>query len=183
MNVTRYVLAAWARLRSIWAPELAKRWNVRSLVIGAAAGAALAYLLDPERGRKRRHLIRDRTAAAARRGTRRITRTTHVTAARARGRTKGIVHRLQPHRVEALDDVTLAHKVESVLFRDPAVPKERISVNAEDGTVFLRGQIDRPELIHDLEEAVRKIAGVRDVENLLHLPGEPAPSHAGRRVS
>ena len=49
--------------------------------------------------------------------------------------------------------------------------------------MFLRGQVDRPELIHDLEEAVRKVPGVRGVENLLHLPGTPAPtSHAGRHL-
>jgi hypothetical protein len=103
--------------------------------------------------------------------------------ARAGGRAKGFVHRLRPQGAEPPDDVTLAHKVESVVFRDPRFPKGRININAEQGEVFLRGQIARPELIHDLEAAVRKVPGVRDVENLLHLPGTPVPaSHAGKRV-
>lgn len=50
--------------------------------------------------------------------------------------------------------MALAHKVESVVFRDPKFPKGQISINAEEGEVFLRGQVDRRELIHDLEEAV-----------------------------
>jgi osmotically-inducible protein OsmY len=79
--------------------------------------------------------------------------------------------------------VTLVDRVESIVFRDPRFPKGQISINAEQGEVFLRGQVARPELIQDLEEAVRKVPGVRGVENLLHLPGTPAPtSHAVRRA-
>jgi osmotically-inducible protein OsmY len=84
---------------------------------------------------------------------------------------------------ESQDDVTLAHKVESIVFRDSRFPKGQISINAEQGEVSLRGEIDRPELIRDLVEAVRKVPGVRSVENLLHLPGTPAPaSHSGREI-
>ena len=39
------------------------------------------------------------------------------------------------------------------------------------------------ELIQDLEQAVRNVRGVSGVENLLHLPGTPAPaSQTGRDV-
>ena len=86
---------------------------------------------------------------------------------------RGRVHRLRPPAKELPDDVTLAHKVESVVFRDRKFPKGRVNINAEQGQVFLRGQLDRPELIHDLEEAVRKVPGVRVVENRLHLPATP----------
>jgi osmotically-inducible protein OsmY len=89
---------------------------------------------------------------------------------------------LRPAAKEPPDDVTLTHKVESVVFRDPKFPKGQININAEEGEVFLRGQVDRPELIQELEEAVRDVPGVRSVENLLHLPGTPAPSgHVPRR--
>ena len=37
--------------------------------------------------------------------------------------------------------------------------------------------MERPELIEALEAKVRKVQGVRDVENLLHLPGTEAPVH------
>lgn len=77
---------------------------------------------------------------------------------------------------EPLDDVTLARKVESELDRRARVPKGHISFNAEDGVVFLRGVIERQEDIERIAAATRKITGVRAVENLIHLPGTPAPA-------
>ena len=90
------------------------------------------------------------------------------------GRTKRAAHALSSNVVE-LDDVTLAHKVESILFRDRDVPKGQINVNAENGVLFLRGEVERPELVGELEARVRKVRGVRGVENLLHVPGHPPP--------
>jgi osmotically-inducible protein OsmY len=66
--------------------------------------------------------------------------------------------------------------VETVLFRDRDVPKGQINVNAENGVVFLRGQVERRELVDDLGARVRKVRGVRGVTNLLHVPGSPPPS-------
>ena len=62
-----------------------------------------------------------------------------------------------------------------MLFRDPRVPKGQISINAEDGSVFLRGQVERAELIEAVDDAVARIGGVDRVVNLLHLPGTEAP--------
>jgi hypothetical protein len=64
-------------------------------------------------------------------------------------------------------------------LRDARVPKGRISVNAERGAVFLRGEVASPDLIEELERAARRIGGVRSVENLLHQPGTPAPHSRG----
>jgi osmotically-inducible protein OsmY len=79
-------------------------------------------------------------------------------------------------RPEPLDDVTLAHKVESELYRRGGVPKGQMVVNAEDGVVFLRGVLERQEDIERVEAAARRIAGVQEVESMLHLPGTPAPA-------
>jgi osmotically-inducible protein OsmY len=76
-----------------------------------------------------------------------------------------------------VDDVTLVHKVESELFRETDAPKGQISVNAADGIVQLRGEVDQPELIDELVTRARSVQGVKDVENLLHLPGQEAPMH------
>jgi osmotically-inducible protein OsmY len=76
-----------------------------------------------------------------------------------------------------VDDVTLVRKVESELFRETDAPKGQISVNAADGIVQLRGQVDKPELIDELVTRAHSVRGVKDVENLLHLPGEEAPMH------
>jgi osmotically-inducible protein OsmY len=85
-------------------------------------------------------------------------------------------------REESVDDGTLAHRVESELFRRARVPKGQIDINAEDGVVFLRGVAGRPEEIARIEEAAQRIPGVRSVESLLHLPGTPAPASRPRRM-
>ena len=82
-------------------------------------------------------------------------------------------------RIASLDDTELAHKVQSIVFRDESVPKGRVSINAEDGRVFLRGQVDTPDTIVRIEKSVRDVEGVETVENLLHLPGTPAPHPKG----
>jgi hypothetical protein len=75
-----------------------------------------------------------------------------------------------------LDDVALARKVETVIFRDDEVPKGKIDVNAADGTVWLRGEAKTPDMIKALERQAAQIPEVKNVENLLHLPKTPAPT-------
>jgi osmotically-inducible protein OsmY len=77
----------------------------------------------------------------------------------------------------SVDDVTLAQQVESELFREKSAPKGQISVNAANGVVQLRGEVQQPELIDELVQRAQSVQGVRDVENLLHLPGQVAPMH------
>jgi hypothetical protein len=141
-------------------PPVAEKRRAASLFVG---GMALGYLLGSRHG----HDGRSRHAG----------RTFRRAGARAAGRSKGFVHGLRPGGHEPVDDVELAHKVESIVFRDQRFPKGRISVNAERGEVFLRGEVDEPEVIGALGVAVWKVPGVRGVRNLLHLPGTPAPAH------
>jgi osmotically-inducible protein OsmY len=82
-----------------------------------------------------------------------------------------------PHGRASVDDVTLARQVESELFREERAPKGQISVNAANGIVQLRGEVEQPELIDELVQRARSVQGVREVESLLHLPGEEAPMH------
>ena len=139
-----------------------------------AAGAALEFFLDPRNGRRRRRLVRDRVKATLRRRARSVERQTRYEA----GKVAGITHRIThpQHEPAELDDISLVHKVESELFRDRSIPKGRISINADRGIVVLRGQLDDAQDIERVEREVRKVAGVRDVDNLLHLPGAPAPA-------
>jgi osmotically-inducible protein OsmY len=115
-------------------------------LIGLAA--AITYFFHPEQGQKRRAMVR--------------------------GRIEKLIVRAEEGPKAQPDDVTLARQVESELFRDEQVPKGQINVNAENGKVYLRGEVGQPEMIRDLEERARKVQGVRDVENLLHLPGAEA---------
>jgi osmotically-inducible protein OsmY len=127
-----------------------------------ALGAALAYFFDPQNGRARR---KD--------AIKRIVRLSQ----RQRGRLAAKATQLREGPKPQPDDVTLAHKVESEIFRDAGVPKGKINVNAENGKIVLRGEVDSSELIDDLVGRARKVQGVQDVENLLHTPGQAAPMH------
>ena len=142
---------------------------------GMAVGALLGYFLDPRAGRRRRHTARDRAMSRARRGERRAAARARRAGSHAVGVARRTLNAARPRHREPLDDVTLARKVESELYRRARVPKGHISINAEDGFVFLRGVIDRQDDIKRIERATRQIEGVRDVENLIHLPGTPAP--------
>jgi hypothetical protein len=162
-------------------PQAPRAWrpDARSAVGGAIGGVVGAYFIDPERGRVRRHMAIDRGSAAVRRTDNRLRRGARVRIALARGHVHGLVHGLRRAPVPELDDATLAHKVESVVFRDGRIPKGRVSVNAERGAIFLRGEVESRDLIEELGRAVRRIGGVRSVENLLHQPGTPAPHSRG----
>jgi BON domain len=154
-------------------PERASAQIVLIAAPAMAAGVALEYFLDPRSGRRRRKLVRDRVRRTARRRARAVGRQAHYEAGKVIGLTHTIAHRR--HGMPELDDVSLVRKVESELFRDRTLPKGRISINADRGIVVLRGELDDSQQIRHIENAARKICGVRDVENLLHEPGAPAP--------
>ena len=142
---------------------------------GLTLGVLLAYFLDPKAGRRRRHTARDRATSRVRRGERHAAARARRTRSHAVGIARRTLNSARPRHREPFDDVTLARKVESELYRRARVPKGHISINAEDGFVFLRGVLDRQDDIERVEHATRQIEGVRDVENLIHLPGTPAP--------
>jgi osmotically-inducible protein OsmY len=146
---------------------------VYGYVLAALVGAVAAYFLDPDRGRSRRAVTRDRLRGAARRGAREIDRTARQVEDRARRPSESA--RWTPTGNPEIDDATLAQKVMSEVFRDDRLPKGDVNVNSEYGVVYLRGEIEDPELIAEIVERTRDVDGVVDVENLLHLPGETAP--------
>ena len=143
--------------------------------LGGALGALLAYFFDPNNGTRRRHTLRDRTAGTFRSGGRRAARAGRGVAAEAYGVSQKVQHLKEEPK--QFDDATLANKIRSEVFRPADVPKGQINVNVQDGVVQLRGEVSRAELIDDLVEQTRKVQGVRDVENLLHLQGTEAPMH------
>jgi len=138
-------------------------------------GAALTYFFDPTQGRRRRAMAQDRVAAFFRGRARHGQRLGQSASAKAEGLVEKVKHREEEPKPQP-DDVTLTRKVETEIFRDADIPKGQINVNAENGKVYLRGEVEKPELIEDLEKRTRKVQGVQDVENLLHLPGTQAPT-------
>ena len=139
-----------------------------------ALGAALSYFFDPENGKRRRKVTADRLAALMRRHGGRLMKGTGSQAHALKQKATHLREEPKPQP----DDVTLARKVETEIFRDADVPKGQINVNAEEGVIVLRGEVGRPEIIDDLVEKARKVQGVKDVENLLHTPGQEAPTRS-----
>ncbi len=90
------------------------------------------------------------------------------------GKLRGVVTGAIPKRY---DDATLKDKVESELFRDEHEVKGAVNINAQQGVVQLRGELPSRDLIDALVDRTRRIHGVREVENLLHVPGTEAPMH------
>jgi BON domain len=161
------------RGRSIW----------RSLVpvaAGGAIGAAVMFVADPDRGRRRRATARDRTAAFVRHGERRMSRFGRRTRASLVGLARRASH--LSHRPEApASDQMLTDRILSQAFRDLDVPTGRVNVNVEEGVAVLHGALERPEQIRAVQDAVKHVAGVRDVASYLHLHGTPAPEERPRR--
>ena len=146
--------------------------NALGMAVGTGLGAVIAYLLDPDRGRGRRNQTADRIAGLIRRAGRRAGRGYRY----LRGTAAGIGERLA-NRPEARDtwmnDETLAHKVESELFRDPEIPKGSMNVNAEHGTVILRGTVASQDQIERIMVATMAIDGVQAVRSLMRTPADP----------
>jgi osmotically-inducible protein OsmY len=148
------------------------RSNIPLYLAAAMGGAAFMYFADSQNGRRRRHVTRDRALSLTRHGARRGRKLVHHISSDA----KGYVERAKHARggAEDVDDTTLVDKVESIVFRDRDVPKGRININAENGVIFLRGEVDSPELVTALEERVAKVRGVRGVMNLLNASASRA---------
>ncbi|HKP17050.1 MAG TPA: BON domain-containing protein [Gaiellaceae bacterium] len=140
---------------------------------GAAIGGLAAFFLDKDSGRRRRKLLVDRTRGLSSGRARKAARAGRGLGAEAYGTAMKVPHPREVRKPQP-DDATLARKVETEIFRPGDVPKGSINVNAENGVVYLRGEVPRPEMIEQLVAGARRVRGVRGVENLLHLPNTPA---------
>jgi osmotically-inducible protein OsmY len=146
------------------------------LILGAAAGWAAAWFLDPNDGARRRNVTRDKAMKYARRGSRQVAGTASYATETVKGKAAAVSPTTSRSPAgERLNDPGLAAKVESEIFRAADSPKGKVSVNVEDGIAYLRGEVDDRATIETLREAAAQVEGVRGVESLLHTPGEPAP--------
>jgi osmotically-inducible protein OsmY len=148
--------------------------NGAAVAAGVAAGAAGAYFLDPQNGKRRRHVAFDRLMGLLRRGAAEGERQARYAAGVAKGAAFEAAG--AGDGAESLPDPDLANKVRSEIFRAADAPKGDVNVNAENGVVYLRGEVPSAGDAERLAREAREIRGVRKVVSLLHLPGEPAPT-------
>ena len=142
-------------------------WPLSVQATGTITGATLMYFLDPHNGRRRRHVARDRMLKQVRRSGREASRKARYAGGVAEGKVHEAASAGQPK--PQLDDTTLAHKVESEIFRSRDAPKGTVNLNAENGVVYLRGHVDNQEWIDRLIADARAVEGVHEVRSLLRV--------------
>jgi hypothetical protein len=151
-----------------------KRWPwFATIAVTAAAVAAAGYLFDREQGRGRRLRLAASASHIARGFSRRLGRKVAYMRRSAHLRRLHLEHGFPP---KAVDGLTLLDRVESELFTDPRIPHGRLSLEVEGSVIVLRGALVSAADIDVVDRAVRRIPGVEDVRNLLHLTGTPAPN-------
>src|ERR1041385_3242642 len=107
-----------------------KKDTTATLLWGLGVGAGLMYLFDPDRGKRRRALVRDKAQAL----TRRLQKTVDKTSRDLRNRVQGLALEAKSHNVP---DEVLVERVRSKLGRLVSHP-HAIEVAAKNGVVTLR---------------------------------------------
>jgi hypothetical protein len=156
-----------------------RRGPSRARLVATGALAALgAYFLDPQSGKRRRDLATNKIGKWLRRGKRETERKARYAEGVAAGAAaKASPSTDRPPAEERLNDPALARKVETEIFSDAdSLTRGAVSVNVENGVVYLRGQLEDESQIAKLGAKAGSVEGVRQVENLLHTPGSSAPT-------
>jgi osmotically-inducible protein OsmY len=136
---------------------------MKVLLFLAAVGGAVYYFFVGEQGAKRREQAQERARELLGRAKGAAEEAGEAMSAEAeRMKEEAQQAAEQPTDV---DDQTLKQKVETEVLDE--APKGQVDVNVANGVVILRGELEQPGLIEDLEQRVRKVQGVRGVENLL----------------
>ncbi len=147
-----------------------------ALLAGFSLGAVMMYILDPDRGTRRRALVRDQAGSVLRTGQREFRRRVEDLKHRAGGTVAEIRGRL---REKSVDDDQLVKRIRAELGHHVALPSA-LDVSAHDGIVTLAGQVPRAEL-PDVLTTVRKVRGVEQVRDELQVldpeAGEPSFRH------
>lgn len=141
-----------------------RKWTLAS---GVGLGAALMYWFDPDKGRRRRALLRDRAVHVFHKtadGLRYVSRGAAQRADAISARTRSLLT-----QTWVSDDV-LAERVRSNIGHVLSNPGA-IEVTAEDGRIILNGPILTGE-VEGLLARVSRVQGVTGVENRLEVHAE-----------
>ena len=138
--------------------------DVCLVLTGASIGAALMYILDPDRGNRRRALARDKLAAAGNKTSMYAGKLSRDLSNRAQGLVAETRARFRDEQVS--DDVLVA-RVKAELGRH-AVHHRALSISANGGRVTLRGPALASE-VDELLSAVSSVRGVKEVDSQLEV--------------
>lgn len=157
-------------------PELKRLTMTANWMIPAAAGAAATWFLDPDSGRRRRSIMRDKT----RRTWKLFSSAVQVGAWDLRHVTEGRLAELRAafQRDTASDRVVRA-RMRALLGRHVSHPGA-VTITVDDGMATLMGPIIRHE-VDPLLDALLSVRGVRGIESRLEIydSAGPIPSLQG----
>lgn len=136
--------------------------KVALIFTGLGLGAGLMYLLDPDRGKRRRALIRDRALHASNVANREVNKKISDLRNRAYGLAKQAEGLFCAKEVS---DERLTGQIRSRLGRLASHP-HAVKTDVENGKVRLSGPIPAAEM-GDLVFGISSIPGVVEVENKL----------------
>jgi hypothetical protein len=138
-----------------------------ALISGIGIGAGLMYLLDPDRGNRRRAIARDKMVRGLHKTRDAVGVTSRDVQNRARGLVSGIGSRFS--REDVPDDV-LVERVRSKMGRVVSHPSA-INITARLGRVTLSGPILGSE-VKSLIKNVSSVRGVQGIDNQLEVYDE-----------
>lgn len=138
--------------------------STRAFLIGAGA----AYLFDPRQGKRRRNVLKDRSAAIVRRSTRLGVRKARFAGGHARG-FAAIARRIVAPRHPRIDDDTVVQRIRSDVLRSVGVSTRNVEVRVEDGVAVLRGAVGSRSAADELVSRTTKVPGVRDVAAMIRV--------------
>jgi hypothetical protein len=145
--------------------------GLNHLLKGACLGAGAMYFLDPDRGRRRRALLRDQAVGASHY----LARQWDATIRDFNNRLSGFIAEIERFgRSEPVSDNQLAGRVRSKLGRFVSDPRA-IDVDVHDGHVTLRGPVLASEA-QSAFDAIRAVRGVTHVANEMETRSEPVSS-------
>lgn len=118
-----------------------------TLIGSAALGGGLMYILDPDRGRRRRALVRDKVASAWNRSGETISKTSRDIANRAKGAAFETTRPLRKRAEERFDRTRQAgHETRFALLRQDWPPAWRAIAGVAGGALAVYGIVRRDAL-------------------------------------
>lgn len=136
---------------------------------GLAVGAALAWALDPQRGPRRRSLLKDKAVHAAREATEAVEASARDFAHRGRGLAAEVSHRVSDYRErqrgQQTADEVIGSRVRAKLGHVCSHPGA-IEVSCQEGRVEVHGPILSAEAARVLR-ALWSVRGVREIVDYL----------------
>lgn len=149
--------------KSRTAPPETSGPSIVTVLCAAGVGAALMFLFDPDNGRRRRALLKDKSAHYARTAQEVEAGLVRQTLHHVRGALASI--RTQVAAAEPVDDAVLTERVRAALGH--VVPDvNSIDVKVRDGCVVLKGPVT-PDEMGEIVACAERVRGVQQVENRL----------------